>query len=108
MVFELRKRPAAVPGESADLTAACPLLSTRPALRAMLCDVSYADGSRRVTATLLVFTDGGAFKACLRDRDTEETAWVTGQGLTGLLDALEVGLQEGRLDWRKESKRNRR
>lgn len=108
MVFKLTRREASVPGESADLSAACPLLSTRPALRAMLCDLTFEDGARRQTATLLVFSDGGALKACLRDRESEETAWVTGQGLTGLLDALEVGLQEGRLDWRKEGKRNRR
>jgi hypothetical protein len=108
MVFKLEKRSLSPQGDGGVVMGAGVLLAARPALSAMLCDETYADGGARKTATLLLFTDGGAFKACLRDRDADETAWVSGEGLEGILDALEAGLQGGRLDWRKEGKRKRR
>jgi hypothetical protein len=105
MVFELRKRVASdAPVRGGD-ACGCPLLSVRPALAASLLEERFADGAARRTSTLLVFLHEGTLKACLRDRDSDETAWVTADSLAGLLDALEAGLQEGRLDWRREGRR---
>jgi hypothetical protein len=84
------------------------ILTARVAVMAMMYAEQFDDGTPRKTATLLLFTDAGVLKGCLRDRETEETAWVSGDSLESLLDALEVGLQEGRLDWRKEGKRKKR
>lgn len=108
MVFKLERRNASPAAQDVVQLGAGPMLSARPALAAMLFDEQYSDGKPRKTATLLLFADSGTLKACLRDRDVEETAWVSGSGLEGVLDALEVGLTEGRLDWRRDGKRKRR
>jgi hypothetical protein len=108
MVFELRKRvPAVEAAEGANLLAGF-AMGSRPALCSVLFDRAYQDGTKRTTSTLLLFADGHTLKGCLKDRDSEETAWVSAETLEGLLDALEVGLQESRLDWRKDGKRRRR
>lgn len=108
MVFELKRRNSEQQGKPPTEVGTCPLLMGRPALEATLLNTCYDDGKPRKTSTLLVFLHEGRLKGCLRDRDTEETAWVSGDGLTGILDALEAGLQEGALDWRKEGKRPKR
>lgn len=53
------------------------------------------------TATLTLFVEGGQWKACLNDRAEGEVAFVTADRFTALLDALETGLREGSLDWRR-------
>jgi len=58
------------------------------------------DKTARVPGTLLLFTEAGAFKAMLRDRDDPGVAFVTSGSLDGLLAALEAGLASGGLDWR--------
>jgi hypothetical protein len=108
VVFELRPREPVGSGAPRPSAGPCPLLLVRPALAAVLLDPVYATGKPRKTSTLLVFVHEGRLKGCLRDRDTEETAWVSADGLEGILDALEAGLQEGALDWRKEGKRQKR
>jgi hypothetical protein len=108
VVFKLRKKSDAPSPLSDGTVFVGEALLARPAVSAVLYDRFFEDGTPRKTATLLLFVDEGMLKACLRDRETEETAWVAGEGLEGLLDALEVGLQEGRLDWRREGKRKKR
>lgn len=108
MVFELKPREKTGSPGPAREAGPCPLLLLRPALAAHLLDPVFADGKPRRTDTLLVFVHEGRLKGCLRDRTTDECAWVSGDGLVGILDALEEGLQTGALDWRKEGKRQKR
>lgn len=60
----------------------------------------WEDGSDRETGTMSVFLDQGQWKARLCDRDGGLVAFVSSEGFTGLLDALEEGLRDGSLDWR--------
>lgn len=79
-------------------------------LEAHLIDVAYDDGTPRQTSTLLIFTEQGAWKACLCARDTEEVCFVTAPTFEELVERLEAGLQMEGLDWRRRSgsKGNRR
>ncbi len=48
----------------------------------------------------MFFAEGGKLKACLVDRDQNLVAFVSADGWQLLLEAIEEGLQDGRLDWR--------
>lgn len=63
-------------------------------------------GKPRETATLLVFREEGAWKACLCDRETERVLFRSGDSFKVLLDAVEAALVSPRADWR-ASKRKR-
>lgn len=71
-----------------------------PLTHAFLCLEKWPDGSARRTGTLLLFVDQGKLKACVTDRDAQLVAFVSGDSLPGLLDALERGLRDDTLDWR--------
>lgn len=49
----------------------------------------------------MIFFAEGLVKGCLNDRDVGMSAWVSGPGMGAVLEALERGLQEDRLEWRK-------
>jgi len=59
------------------------------------------DGRSRLTTTLLLSTELGKWKACIRDRDNDLVAWVTADTLDMLLIAVE-GRLAGKTDpdWR--------
>lgn len=59
-----------------------------------------ATGEVRETATVLVFRDGDALKACINDRETSRQLFVTSDGLGGLWRALERALTAEHPDWR--------
>jgi len=71
-----------------------------PTLCSYLFDLRYEDGTPRQTSTLMLLAEQGVAKACLNDREAERSAWVSGRALSEVLDALEVGLANDRLDWR--------
>jgi len=62
----------------------------------------WEDGKERETSSVTVFHGDGLLKACIQDKDAGLIAFVTGESLEGLLDALEKGLASGKLDWRKQ------
>lgn len=64
----------------------------------------WPDGRRRDTTTVLLFCEAGVWKACVSDRDSSCVAFVSGAGPTSVLEAVEKGLREGRLDWRPSRK----
>lgn len=105
MVFELRKRPAPDPEKIPAGQIIARESSMWPAVVSMLTSESWPDGSKRVPSSLTLFWHDGSLKACLNDKDADVTAWVSADTLEGLLEALEVGLQGDRLDWRKGGKR---
>lgn len=60
----------------------------------------YEDGSPRQTASLIIFYDAGALKACFNDRDTSRVVFATGGSFSGLLASLEAMLASGEVEWR--------
>lgn len=82
-------------------------LSGLPALYEFLTDSAWDDGGDRQVGTLLVFADGGLWKACLNDRDGSKIAFTTASTVEDLVLALERGLMEGTLDWRAAAVRKR-
>ncbi len=73
-----------------------------PALAEMLTATAYdgdAPGTRQ-TATLMIFAQDGAWKACLRDRQEQRCAWVAAALFDDLLAVLNDGLVGGGIVWR--------
>lgn len=102
----LRRRVTGpVPGQSlivAQPKYHCSTLSRFPTLLAFLTQIWWDKQTARQTGTLTLFAEDGKLKVCLVDRDVDEVAFVTGQGLPEVLEALEEGLSAGGLDWRKK------
>lgn len=73
-----------------------------PFLHSHLSDTRYSDDSARVTSTLLVFVDSGCLRLCINDRDNGRSCFVSRSTFEEALAALEKGLREGSLDWRKK------
>jgi len=69
-------------------------------LGSWLCADEWEGGGRRNTSTLLVFVDQGTWKAAFTDRDKGRITFISASTFQGLLQALETGLQEGRIEWR--------
>lgn len=78
----------------ADLAASC------PALHEFLTLCQLPDGSARTPATLLVFSEGGLWKACLNERDAGLNLWATAESLQSLWCELEARLTAPVVDWR--------
>lgn len=78
----------------ADLDASC------PALHEFLTLCQLPDGSARTPSTLLVFSEGGLWKACLNERDSGLNLWATAESLQGLWSELEARLTAPVVDWR--------
>jgi len=76
-----------------------------PSLWLFLTAVTYPEGDRRQTGTVLIFLDAGRLKACLSDRECGEVAFVSHATPDGLLEAVEAGLAGGGLDWRAAHKK---
>lgn len=90
------KEAAAAGVETAD-----PSFSKKyPALSEFLACEEWSPGEERVRGTVSVFFEDGGFKAAVNDRDGERSAFVSKGAFTGLLEAIEKGLQAGSLDWR--------
>lgn len=75
-----------------------------PALVEFLSASRYADGVERVTGTLTVFFEQGKWKCCLNDRDQEVCGWIAVSELVDLPLALDLLMQEGKVDWREVRK----
>lgn len=78
------------------------LLDTAPVLCEFLTSTAYdgdAAGTRQ-TATLLIFAQDGAWKACLRDRQEARALWVAAALFTDLISVLEDALANGTGIWR--------
>lgn len=59
------------------------------------------DQGTRVTGTVLIFCEDGAWKACLNDRDAGLRSFVTARTALGLLEAVEARLSDpGGSEWR--------
>lgn len=78
-----------------------------PELWGFLWDLQFDDGSQRTPGSLVIFRDALRIKACLSDKDADLVTFVTADSPDGLLEALERGLSEDILDWRRQQKKRR-
>lgn len=76
---------------------------TCPNLWEFLSTTTYEDGSERRLPTITLFVGPEGLQACLNDRDQGLAAFVTASTLEGLWAALEAGLSQDRLDWRRSA-----
>lgn len=79
-----------------------------PLLYEHLTSTQWEDGKNRETSTVLLFAEGGVFKACLNDRAEGRVVFLADQSFLGVLDALEAGLRVGPLDWRQRQGKGQR
>ncbi len=71
-----------------------------PVLFAFL-TLTEEDGVRRTPSSLVLFTEGTEFKACLTERDANLKLWRSAETFQGLLKAFETALASGQADWRR-------
>jgi hypothetical protein len=71
-----------------------------PHVAAFLSQTTWDDGTQRVTGTIGLFVQDGMLKAFLQDKDSGQTAFVTAPAFQALWDMIELGLTDGKLDWR--------
>lgn len=74
-----------------------------PTLFAFLTDGKWSSGEARETGSVLLFSQEGAWKAMIKDKDSGCIAFVTKGTFKTLLEALERGLVEEKLDWREDA-----
>lgn len=92
------KAPAGKGSGASDST----LEASCPALHEFLTLSALPGGATRTTSTLLVFCDGGLWKAVLNERDAGVCLWATAESLQGLWDELEARLTAPVVDWRQQ------
>jgi len=98
-----RSRPSKQ-GPQVFVAATCPWLSKAcPALFEFLTVAELPGGEVRQTSTLTIFTEGGMWKACLNERDSEATLFGSGENLESCLDNLEERLKAPHVDWRRKT-----
>ena len=79
-----------------------------PLLHEYVTAVTWADGSPRITSSLLIFFEDGIFKACINDRAAGRSGWATGKTVDQALSSLEAMLAGDRVEWRKAKAPGRR
>lgn len=62
----------------------------------------YADGSPRETSSISIFCQDGQIRIMLRDRDSQQCLWATGDGLFVALKLLNDKLGDPRAEWRQD------
>lgn len=72
-----------------------------PCLVEYLGQATWEDGSVREVSTVLCVMEDGVFKACLIDKATDRTLWVSCPQLGKLLHVLEAKLLNPSAEWRK-------
>jgi hypothetical protein len=59
------------------------------------------EGAAREPSSLVIFTEDGAWKGCLSEKNAGVQLWRTADSFQKLLQALEKALASGQADWRK-------
>lgn len=94
-------KPTSSPGaKPADRFVDDALAALYPALWEYLSVSAFEGGEVRQTSTLLLFTEDGLVKACLKDRELERTAWMSASSLSGVLSLLNEALEGDVAEWR--------
>jgi hypothetical protein len=72
-----------------------------PFLCAFLCDTVWTDGSSREPGKLTLWTADALWKACLADQVASVVSFLSAQDPSALLQSIERGLKEDRIEWRR-------
>jgi hypothetical protein len=102
VMSSLFKRPAGTggPGKAVGKPVDERFEKKHPTLFDFLSQDTWPDGEARERATVILFAEGGTWKACLSDKTTQACLWATGDTFVGLLEGLEGRLTEDKPDWR--------
>lgn len=92
-------------GDSLEPSSSSPSLSPAfrealPTLYEYLFHEVFDDGTPRVTSSLSIFTEAGALKLALNDREQDLVAFLTIEDVQSGLETLESRLCADSLDWR--------
>lgn len=75
-----------------------------PAIFEYLTKLRVKKDVERRTSTMLIFCEDGLWKACVNDRENDETAFWSAPSYEELLTAVESDLAVGQGEWRHRSK----
>lgn len=107
-ILDHRRAAAGASGGTAAYPGAAAERLLYPQLVGFIADRVYGDGKTRVPGTVGISVDAGRVKARFCDRDAGLVAFVTLEGLQGLLEALEAELKKDQLDWRHDTYADKR
>lgn len=71
-----------------------------PTLMEWLTEERWDDGSSRLTSTLLIFCEQGAWKVCFNDRAADRNTFLAAGTFAGVLGLLEERLSAGTIEWK--------
>lgn len=75
-----------------------------PDLHAFLTEMTWDDGKKRITGTVLMFCEDGLWKARLNDRDAKVTGWISGESYEGLMEGVDRAIGNGSIQWRADKR----
>lgn len=97
----LQRRQAAAAAAGDGVAAADPDVQKWAAtLVEFLTQLSWGEGEKRKTGTVMVLAENGVWKAWVHDRDGKRAAWVSGGSLLDLVDSVDQGLANDSLTWK--------
>ncbi len=97
----LQRRQAAAAAAGDGVAAADPDVTKWAAtLVEFLTQLSWGEGEKRKTGTVMVLAENGVWKAWVHDRDGKRAAWVSGGSLLDLVDSVDQGLANDSLTWK--------
>jgi len=97
----LNRPSASAPTASPSATGNSEWSLLHPLLWEHITATTWADGSERVTSSLLMFCEERCVKLMLNNRAEEKVAFIASDSIEGAWAALETGLEASTLDWRK-------
>lgn len=89
-----------------DFSSECELSTLFPAVYSFVTTTQFAGGEKRTPGSITLFrAQEGGLRLCMNDKDSEETAFVSGASLSELLSRANDGLESGNLDWRTQKRK---
>lgn len=61
----------------------------------------WDDGQARATGSISIFFEEGVLKAAVNDKDSKAVSFISAESWASLWDAIERGLREDSLSWRR-------
>lgn len=100
MALERPKGPVGMGGAKLPPWEGDGFMDDHPNLTSFLLDTKWADGTSRQPGTVSFFTQDGALKAAVNDKDRGVTAFLSAQGFYELLFLIDQGIKTDALEWR--------
>lgn len=93
--------PSSAGGDGGGSLEECGLSKRYPTVVAFISESKWEDGSVRERGKVTLFVEDGMVKAALTDPALGAVAFVSGRSFTSLMEAMEKGLTNDRLEWRR-------